>query len=635
MAAIGAIRKHGVLLMVIIGIALLAFLLGDFTKLSTFFSDKYTMAKVDDEKIDAEYRLQYEQNTALWKLFYNKSSLDETETYQIHEMTWNQIIEDQLLNQQLEDLGLIYTDEMVETVAAEMLASLRTQQPNQLLAQMVNILAEQLGAENAISLISSIEDYKNEESAKEIYNAYKAIERFAVSEKKRMSYFALAQNTIYFSDPLAEQLAKDNKNAMVQLISLNPLTAAFNDVVPTISDKEMKSWYKEHKEQYRVKHDVRDIDVAVFPILPTNEDLKNIEDSVRSAYHRFVNAPSLVAFNVTEMFGPVDSAYYKKEDITLDVLDTLIFDRPVGSMIEPFTYENAMWYYGKVYGSSLRPDSLQLAFLVVDFKSDQNPNGTRNRKQAKAEADSLQNLIAAGQKNVFELLPNYLSGRKAADTTLWLEERTTIPVLYDTLLKTPNGGLYTFEASSAYVVYQVLNRSKLIEKRQFVIYPYEITASEATIKTIKSNANQLAGEATNADALIDIANSKGIQVVKGVNVGSMTATISQLNNCRDIVSWAFAKETKKDAISDVVNIDNKMYAVAVLRDIKNKGIPKFEEVKSDVEKELMTKKKIEMIETKVKEELSKGVSMDQLASKYNSPLMDSVMLSFDGDTYQN
>ena len=45
MAAIGAIRKHGILLMVIIGFALLAFLIGDFNKLSSVLSDKNTNGK--------------------------------------------------------------------------------------------------------------------------------------------------------------------------------------------------------------------------------------------------------------------------------------------------------------------------------------------------------------------------------------------------------------------------------------------------------------------------------------------------------------------------------------------------------------------------------------------------------------
>ena len=88
MAAIGSIRKHGVALMIIIGIALLAFILGDLSQVTRTFSNKNVMAKIDGKSVDQEYRTVYEQNTALFRLLQKKSSFDENETAQIHESTW-------------------------------------------------------------------------------------------------------------------------------------------------------------------------------------------------------------------------------------------------------------------------------------------------------------------------------------------------------------------------------------------------------------------------------------------------------------------------------------------------------------------------------------------------------------------
>ena len=192
MAAIGAIRKHGVLLMIIIGFALLAFIVGDFTNLTALFSDKYTMASVNGEKLNDQYSREYEENSALWKLLYDKQSLEETENYQIHELTWNNLVESKLLDEQLNKLGLQYSNEMIEAATDEMIASLRTNRPNQLLAQMVSKLADQIGVENAVSLISNIEDYRDREDAAELYNAYKAIQRFNITDAKRMHYYAMA-----------------------------------------------------------------------------------------------------------------------------------------------------------------------------------------------------------------------------------------------------------------------------------------------------------------------------------------------------------------------------------------------------------------------------------------------------------
>lgn len=379
----------------------------------------------------------------------------------------------------------------------------------------------------------------------------------------------------------------------------------------------------------------RTIDIAIFPITPSTQDLKTIEDSVNAEYQRFVAAPSLVDFNLNEEKGLVDSTYYTAEDITIDALDSLIFKRPVGSMIEPFTYQDIVWYYGKVYGSEMRPDSVQVAFLVVDYKTAaQNPNGTRTKKQARAEADSLNQMIKDGA-NIFELLPNYLAGRQAGDTTLWVPERGSIPSLYNEFVHTANGGTYVYDANSAFVVYQVLNRTTPVEKRQFVVYTTEIVPSDATVKDIKGNANTLAAAASNADELIDEANAKGIQILRGTNVRAMDATISQLPNCREIVSWAFTKDVEKDNVSDVMNLNNKIYAVAAIRDIREKGMQKFDAVKTNIESQLMAEKKTAMIADKINEELSKGTSLQDIATKYTSQVMDSVALTFLAESYMN
>ena len=159
MAAIGAIRKHGVALMIIIGLALLAFILGDLSQVTRTFSNKYVMAKVDGKKMDNVYSEQYEQNTALMRLLQKKSSFDENETYQIHEMTWRQMLQDAIMDKQLKSLGMAYTPQMVEDFKADMVASLNTQQPNQYLMQFAQALAEQFGPENAMAIISNIEEY--------------------------------------------------------------------------------------------------------------------------------------------------------------------------------------------------------------------------------------------------------------------------------------------------------------------------------------------------------------------------------------------------------------------------------------------------------------------------------------------
>ncbi|MBO7490811.1 MAG: SurA N-terminal domain-containing protein [Bacteroidales bacterium] len=633
MAAIGSIRKHGVALMIIIGIALLAFILGDLSQVTRTFSNKNVMAKIDGKSVDQEYRTLYEQTTSLFRLLQNKSSFDENETAQIHETTWRSLIQEKILDKQLAALGLSYNADMIEELKSEMLASLNTQQPNQYMMQFAQALANQIGPEQTMSILSNIEELANNEQGKDLYSAYQAIVRYAALGEKLNRYNALAQNTLYFSNPIAKKLGEDNKSIMASMMMVNPEAPAFKDVKATVSDKEVKDFYNTHKDDlFVVTEQNRDIDVAIFPINPSAADLKAIEDSVRADFAKF--STSDMAQFCTEMNRTVDSTFYKEEDIVLEGLDSILFkSTPVGSVIEPFEYENSRWYFGKVFGAAERPDSIHVALIELPYKNAQNQNETRTRKQAAALADSLKDVITSNQNNIFALQRDYISGERT-DSTLWLPERGTIVELYNGLIGTPNGGVYVYKAQGGYLVLQVLERTAPISKRQFVLFDYPIVPSDATISQIKSQATEFAASINNAEELTTKAASKGIQTVKGTGVTPMAATIGQLPNCRDIVSWAFSDDVKKDDISDVINVEKMFFAVASVNNIRKTGTQKLDDVKADIEAMLSAQKRVAAIADKVNKDLASS-SMETLATTYSTQVRDSVRLIFAGDMYQN
>ena len=630
MAAIGAIRKHGILLMCIIGIALLAFVMGDVSKLTDFFSDKYTMVKINGKKLDDDYRTRLEQMSSLWKIFYEKTSLDESDMTQIHDMSWNQLLEQNILEQQLKDLGLQITKEMKEEIAADMLASLQTQQPNQLLQRLVMFLTQQLSAEQAISLISNIEEYKNNPNIREVYNAYKAIERFALIDMQRARYMALANDVVKFSDEAAKFFAESNNAMLTQAVTFYPSGEKFNELTPTVTDKEIKDRYNNHKSRYKINENARDIDVAVFPIQPSPEDLERIQDTVMNRATRMKAAASIEEFNISMMQGQLDSTWFKRTDIQLDTLVKLIFDRPVGSFIEPLQYENSVWYYGQTYGIAKRPDSVQVARLIVDYRSDRNSGSDRTKEEAKNISDSLKNVLQKGG-DIFALRYDYLGGTNAADSVFWVSEHSIYPQLYNAWLE---NNVYIDDQTTAFVVFQVLQRTTPIEKRQFAIYTEEIKPSDATVKSIRSQATQLQAECGSAEDLMTIAAQNGVQVMQGKDITSMMSSISQLQNAREIVSWSFNPNTKPNAVSDVYNINNSVFAVAAIRTMKSKGYSKLDDVRTAIETELTAMKKLEMVKEKITEELA-NASIKDVAENYGMFLMDSLTLTFGADPRQN
>ena len=419
-------------------------------------------------------------------------------------------------------------------------------------------------------------------------------------------------------------------------MTVNPELTAFQNLKPEVSEKEMKDFYNTHKSDlFTVQNQNRDLNVAVFPINPTPADLKAIEDSVRKDFTTFAQAADIMAYNVAKGNGAVvDSTYFKESDINLPELDSLIFKSPVGSFIEPFSYENVKWYFGKVFGAANRPDSVLVATIELPFKTASYKEAPYSKKEARLLADSLRQAIVSGQTSIFAEQPNYLYGREQGDTTFWLPERGTMADLYNNLLTTPNGGIYVYKATNGYIVFQVLDRTQLIEKRQFVLYDYDITASDATVSALRSQANQFAASVTSNEELVANAAKQGIQVVNGQAVTSMAANIGQLPNCRDIVSWSFGDDVKKDAISDVFNIDRMYFAVASVAKVRETGEQKYKEVKDDIKAMLERQNKVAMVAEQLNKDLASG-GMQGVAQKYSVAVTDSVTLNFAGDYYMN
>ncbi len=649
MAAIGSIRKHGVLLMVIIGFALVLFLLtGLFdgnTLYRVFASDQYTMGKVDGENIDEQYRTTFEKSLAFMKVANQRESFTETETYQIHQYAWDQLVSGILLDKELRKLGIVFHNELTENLVSDAIASLTTEQPNQYFNAYAQYMIPYIGVENVLGFMTNIEEYKNNATFQQFYIAYKGVEEAFLLQEKMNAYLGMAQGSVYYANPLAEKLASDNQMALASLITINPSIDMFKDVNVEVTDKELKTFFEQNKFKYFAKEETRDIELVVLEITPSLEDKNNIEANMRDKFESFVSTSVIDSFNMKEMYAPLDSSFHKKGSpiminsangyitMNVNVLDSLIYDTPTGTVIEPYNYEDNVWFFGKSYGAAARPDSILVAYLILDHKSTANQNSTRTRKEAKAESDSLKNVILSGETSIFSLTPNYSGGRQATDTVTWYEENRVPLNLYTELINTPIGGVYIDKVNSGYIVYQVLAQTALVPKKQYALYSFDIKASDNTVNQLRATANQIFSASSSAEELITEGNSKGAQVITGEKITAMAASISNIQDCRTIVHWAFDKERKIDEISDVFKLEDRMFVIASLKKVNPKGDAKFEDIKDLITTELETKKRMEAVENMIKGDLSS--SMTDIAKKYNVSVSDSVRLTFTGESYQN
>ena len=687
MAAIGRIRKHGVALMIIIGIALLAFIVGDLTRIIPSITNRNLLGKVGNKTIRMDgrenaYTSYFEQNRALFTYVNNLTSTDDEFDQSLHDFTWEQIKQEVLLDKQLAKMGITFHDEMVENISSELLSSLTSQKAMRSSAQQYLIVMCQRLLQNSgntfdvlMDALNNINDYRGTD----IYNMYKAIERMAVLEAKNNAYFALMGGSTYFSTPLLKQVGSE-KTVMMQLAQVNPNAPAFNDIQVSVDEKEAKSFFKSHTDRYVVKEDGRDIDFAIFPIVATAQDRQDIEDSVKVIYSRFAEASSIGDFVKAERkieknrkfaigeayfwsyndqtakhiqldtllylkHGKSALQYYGVEDKEAEYklpgkLDSAIFHSPAGTMIAPYLDGN-FWYFGKVREVAQRPDSIQTTFLTIPFKYGQN-TVTMEKEDAKALADSLAHEVMT-TTSIFTLLPQYKNDRIfGIDSTFWFEDMPD--TLYNKLIHTGIGQVYVHEAMDCYLVMQVLAKTQANEKRQYVLYPVPVEASKATIESLRMAANELASASDNVEKLEELAQTKGALLVPQTDVrnmqGSIATGMQEGMMCREAISWAFDKETKVNTVSRTAfegrftysgynqpkQLGAHAFIVAGLKKVKEAGKADFENVKDIIIDELTTEKKIAAISEKLSSELA-STNVQELANKYGFQLRDSLRIS--------
>lgn len=460
MAAIGRIRKHGVLLMIIIGVALLAFIVGDLTNIINF--GRNTIVQVDGNKVtatpngDNQYGNYYSQNVALYTRLnaisdanfdpQNPSFLQE-----MHQLTWDQIKHETLLDEELGELGLGFSDEMTKDAIDQLAMSLMDGSFNNTVAGQYLYLWYDRYVKNYITDPRAFIQFCQQPSELESQSAYvyqaldfgnilKAIQRAYVLQLKENTYFGLAYNSLTYSKNLLNQMAKDNESRTGKVLAINVNNPAFNDLKFEVSDKEAKKYFKEHKSRYYVRETQKDINMIYFPVQPSNADSTAAYNMAVQQYNRLASSASIkeftsenVKFDKTKLmyrqsdgvydydgnrayFAQLDTTVWLKNNESIMQMENRIYQKSRGfnsylpinnwalnqklhpanadsirdnGLIAPIPLDN-FFYFGKVNGIAYRPDSVKMAYIAVEFKTTDNSKAELTEEQAYAEALSIQ-----------------------------------------------------------------------------------------------------------------------------------------------------------------------------------------------------------------------------------------------------
>lgn len=610
MATLQNIRNRaGVLVAVIIGLALFAFILGDFLNSgpSVFSRNQYEVAEIDGESINyMDYNAEIEQLVEFYKANYQLNSLDQETLESIREEVWRSTLQEKILGSSFKDLGIkVGVEELKTMLLGDSLStgtsSIIMDEPHPMVRRMfTNPETGQFNRFQMMNYFNAISNdmYKSERQ-RWIY-----IENQIVDERMSQKYFTMVQKGIQPNSLDINNFAFESGSA----VTFDFVSRSFNEIPDeeiSISEADLKAYYDEHLNEYR-QNDSRSIEYVVFKIEPSVEDDREARDFINSSKTPFVRSENPISFVNSNSDMPFRDATFGEEELPEAWSDS-IMTKGSGYVAGPYMEQNT-YKLARVMEYVMVPDSVRARHILISLSVQ------RDDQRAEQIADSLMNLIQNGAD--FATLARDFSSDQSnsqiGGDLGWFTEGTMVTPFNDFCFEGETGDLDVVKTNFGYHVIRIENQSAERRKVKLAIVEREVVPSDATYQKIYSDAVGFRSEGTDLEKFRNLYTEKGLTPRFATEFPKDSKELPGLENSREIIRWAY--ENEEGSISQIFDLSNQ-YIVAALTNAKEKGFADFESVRSEIEVNVSKQKKLEALRVKMQEEITGLSDIESVASK--------------------
>lgn len=592
-------NKGGILLAVVIGVALLAFVLGDMlTSGSTLMnSSKMNVGTIDGEKVTTqEYGQAIDELTEVQRITTGREGSTDEQNEMIRVQAWDLMIREKALKPSLAGMGLtVSEDEMVELLSGA--------NPSPIIAQMFG--NPQTGMFEPAMLRQFIANVGQDQTGR-MQMFWNYLQNEVADQSLIFKFKNLIDKAAYVTGFEAEQLAAlESKTYSVDyLVSRYDATA---DSTVQVTDGDLRKYYDAHKGMFK-QEDLRDIEYVTFEALPSPEDYAAAEKTVRGLAKDLAEAKNVQQFVSMNSQSAFDTRYYKPGEITGE-LGTFAFSASPDQVFGP-VLNGDQWVMARIADVQVVPDSVRLSNIIIP--ADQ-----------KALADSLVNALQNGgdfAEAAKEFSADQQSGAEGGDLGL-MDPQTLAPQFAEAVKGAAVGTVKAINTPDAVYILKVTDVKGASQKVQLGVINYNVEASELTRNEVYGKANKFATAATTGG--FEKAASEGALAKRVATVGPNDRTVGGIQQSRELARWAFNGELGE--LSDVKEFGNN-FVIATITAIRDKGIAPFEQVKDDVKALVVREKKGEMLAQK----MAGATSVAALASTLGVDTLSNNDINFQG-----
>ena len=630
MAILSKIRDRSMFLILIVGLALFAFVL-DPSSIQQFFSSNKVNAigEVNGEEIDREeFARQVEA--------YRAQSGGRSSQMQAVNAVWNSMVSEKVFQDQLEKAGIVVGEKDIWDAMKEL--------PSIQNAPIFKNEANLFDEEKLKEYIANMQD-DAQAGDNTAWMNWLATEQSIKQNIERQAYTSLVGAGLGASLEEGKRDYDYNNTKMdVQFVYV-PYSSV-EDELAKVSNEEVNSYVKKNEGKYKPEA-TRTLKYVKFDIVPSAED----EADTKSIVEAFINdreeyssaAKSTVAVkglkNATdyeEFFLEnksdldLNNGYKYKNQLFTEIADVLI-DAEIGTVVGPYK-ENGFYKISKLVETIQLPDSVQSSHILVPFTGATRSTSLKTKEEAKKTADSIYSLVRNNKAKFTEIADEINTDGtkgKGGDIGYVRKDQAFSPAFdkdfADFIYKNKTGSIDVVETAFGYHVIRIDDQKNTEKSVRLATFARAIEASEVTENNIFERAETLASKLADGNNIDDLGTELNYEVRSALNLKVLDENIPGLNNQRPIVNWAFnsATEVGNSKRFDIEVGGVRGYTVVLL---KNKTDEETVAVNAamivEIRPELMNKKKTAIISKTLN-----GSTLDEIAKNANSTVRNASSLS--------
>lgn len=595
MATLQNIRSKGPLLIIVVGLALFAFIAGDAWKVLQPHQTQ-DVGEVNGESISAqEFQAQLEEYTEIIKLSNNLSALTDEQHNQIKDEVWRNYVNNKLIEKEAKKIGLTVTAAEIQSIIDAGVHPMLRSTP------FVN---QQTGMFDKDMLKKFLVDFSKMDRATspQLYDYYRTmnmfwsfIEKTLVQNRLAEKYQALIEKSMV-SNKVEARNAFNNRTKQSDILLAAIPYSSIPDSLIKVKVSEVKEIYNKRKEEYKQNAESRNIRYIDVQVTPSAAD----RDALQKEMMEYTTQLDEMTDGFTSFIRSTGSEYpyvdlfYTKEAFPADVIARLD-SAAMGDTYGPYfnAGDNTFNTFKKI-AKVAAADSIEFRQLqIADI----------DEAKTRTLADSVYNAIKGGAK--FEDLAAKYGQTGAA---MWISsanyqnsqlDNDNLKLITTLTNLKPNEMANIELGVSRNIILQVVNKKNVVDKYKVAVVKRTNEFSKDTYNRAYNDFSQFIAANATLDKVVENAEDAGYRLLERKDLMSYEHGIGGIRGTKEALRWAFS--AKPGEVSGLYEAgENDRLLVVAVESVNKAGYRALELVQDQLRNEVVRDKKAAMIMEDIK-----------------------------------